>query len=176
MKKELTLAFIGGGNMATALAAGLIGKRYAAGNVHVVDIDQAILDCWIQQGTSGALAPDDILAERSIWVFAVKPQHLKESIAHCRPFLRPDTLIISIAAGVQSDTIARWLGSPDQPWTRVVRCMPNTPALISSGVTGMMAMQGVTPDDKTNAQQLMRAVGEVVWLDNDRQLDAEVGS
>jgi len=172
MNKELTLAFIGGGNMATALAAGLIGKRCGAQDVHVVDLNKAVLDRWREQGVTVAGSPDAGLSRRRVWIFAVKPQHMREIALSCRPFLEPDTLVISIAAGIESATLARWLGTPERPWTRLVRCMPNTPALIGAGATGLMALGGVSADDRTVAQQLMRAVGEVVWVDDDRALDA----
>ena len=169
---ELSLAFIGGGNMASALGAGLIGKRCGASDVHVVDIDAATLSRWSSQGVSTAAGPDATLGTRKIWIFAVKPQVMKETVAACRPFLTPDTLVISIAAGIDSQTLSRWLGSDNVPFTRLVRCMPNTPSLVKAGISGLMALDGVSVDDKAVAQQLLKAVGEVVWVDNDEQIDA----
>lgn len=169
---ELSLAFIGGGNMASALGAGLIGKRCGAGDVHVIDIDEATRERWSVQGVGTAAAPGPELAGRKVWIFAVKPQVMKETVAACRPYLKPDTLIISIAAGIDSATLARWLGTPDRPWTRLVRCMPNTPSLVKAGISGLLALEGVSDTDRNVAQQLLKAVGEVVWVDNDDQLDA----
>lgn len=171
MTKELTIAFIGGGNMATALGAGLIGKRCGAHDVHVVDINPSVLEPWVQQGATVASAPDDILASRRVWIFAVKPQYMKAAVQNCRQFLQKDTLVISIAAGISSATLGQWLGSPEQPFTRLIRCMPNTPALIGAGASGLMAGAGVAEDEKMVAQQLMRAVGEVVWVENDAEID-----
>jgi len=171
MNQELTLAFIGGGNMAGALAGGLIGKRCAASDVHVIDPDEAARRRWAEQGASVAAAPDDALAARRVWIFAVKPQVMKETVAQCRPYLRADTLVVSIAAGIESTTLAAWLGG-GQPWTRLVRCMPNTPALIGAGAAGLLALQGVSEEDKVVAQQLLKTVGETVWVDSDKQLDA----
>ncbi len=172
MNHELNLAFIGGGNMAGALASGLIGKRCGASDVHVVDINESTLEQWREKGTSVALRPDAALSGRRVWVFAVKPQVMRETVASCKPFLQPDTLIVSIAAGISSQTISEWLGEPGRPWTRLVRCMPNTPALIGAGATGMLALPGVSDDDKAVAQQLFRSVGEVTWVDSDESLDA----
>lgn len=169
---ELSLAFIGGGNMASALGAGLIGKRCGASDVHVVDIDPVALSRWSAQGVSTAAVPDETLVTRKIWIFAVKPQVMKETVAACRPFLTPDTLVISIAAGIDSQTLSRWLGSDNVPFKRVVRCMPNTPSLVKAGISGLLALDGVSVDDKAVAQQLLKAVGEVVWVDNDEQIDA----
>ena len=143
MKTELSLALIGGGNMANALASGLIGRRCAAGNVHVIDPGAATRERWAALGTTTAAEPDARLSECRVWFFAVKPQVMAEVVRQCRPWLRPDTLIISIAAGIPGEAIARWLGTDTQPYARVVRCMPNTPALIASGMTGMAALSGV---------------------------------
>ncbi|HWK70267.1 MAG TPA: pyrroline-5-carboxylate reductase [Burkholderiaceae bacterium] len=172
MNQELTIAFIGGGNMATALAAGLIGKRCGAHDVHVVDVNQPVLEKWAQQGVTTASAPDAVLSSRRVWIFAVKPQYLKAAVESCRPYLQDDTLVISIAAGISAETISQWLGGAGRPWTRLVRCMPNTPALIGSGASGLMALDGASEDDRAVAQQLMRAVGEVVWVQSDAQIDA----
>src|SRR5690606_33751287 len=78
MTKELTIAFIGGGNMATALAAGLIGKRCGAHDVHVIDINEPVLARWSEQGTTVASSPDAVLAERRVWILAVKAQYLEQ--------------------------------------------------------------------------------------------------
>ncbi|WP_017523584.1 pyrroline-5-carboxylate reductase [Pusillimonas noertemannii] len=171
MNQELSLSFIGGGNMASALASGLIGKRCGASDVHVIDVNETALARWREQGVGTAAAPDEQLSSRRVWIFAVKPQVMKETVAQCKPFLRPDTLVISIAAGIESGTLAGWLGG-DKPFKRLVRCMPNTPALIGAGISGLLALDGVSEDDRAVAQLLLKAVGEVVWVDNDDQLDA----
>jgi pyrroline-5-carboxylate reductase len=172
MTKELTIAFIGGGNMATALGAGLIGKRCGAHDVHVVDTNAPVLERWAQQGTTVASSPDAVLAGRRVWIFAIKPQYMKEAVQSCRPFLQDDTLVISVAAGISSATLSQWLGAPGRPWTRLIRCMPNTPALIGAGASGLLAGPGVSEDDKLVAQQLLRAVGEVIWVASDNEIDA----
>lgn len=172
MNHELNLAFIGGGNMASALASGLIGKRCGAGDVHIIDVNESVLAQWREKGTSVATAPNSALSGQRVWVFAVKPQVMRETVAACKPFLQPDTLVISIAAGISSQTLSDWLGEPGKPWTRLVRCMPNTPALIGAGAAGLLALPGVTEQDKAQAQLLFRAVGQVTWVDNDEQIDA----
>jgi len=172
MTQELTLGFIGGGNMANALSRGLIGKRCAAGDVHVIDPNQSTLDLWAQQGVSTALAPDDTLGRCHVWVFAVKPQAMKQAVLASRPFLRPDTLVVSIAAGVPGAAVAGWLGEPGPAHERLVRCMPNTPALIGEGASALMALPGVRAEDRQVAEQLLKSVGSVVWVDSDQALDA----
>ncbi|MCQ9616334.1 pyrroline-5-carboxylate reductase [Paenalcaligenes niemegkensis] len=171
-KYKLTLAFIGGGNMATALSAGLIRKRCAAEDVLVIDPNESVRATWTEQGTFTAGEPDAQLSGHRVWLFAVKPQAMKNAVLACRPFLQSDTVIISVAAGIAATDIARWLGEPDQPCNRVIRCMPNTPAFIGCGATGLMALPAVHDDDKKLAEQLLGTVGETVWVDSDEQIDA----
>lgn len=171
MNNEITIAFIGGGNMASALGSGLIGKRCGAHDVHVIDINPAALDSWAQQGCTTATEPDDRLASRRIWVLAVKPQFMKETVARLRPYLQADTLVVSVAAGISTATLGEWLGDAARPWTRLVRAMPNTPALIAAGATGLLAGSGVSEDDRAQVQTLFKAVGEVVWVEDDHAID-----
>ncbi|MFA5520273.1 MAG: pyrroline-5-carboxylate reductase [Castellaniella sp.] len=172
MTRTLKIAFIGGGNMATALASGLIGTHCAADDIHVVDVDAGSLAAWQARGASTAPAADERLAAHPIWVFCVKPQVLREVVKACRPFLQADTLVISVAAGIAASTLAGWLGEPQRPWQRLVRCMPNTPALIGAGAAGLMALDGVNARDKVNAQTLLEAVGQAIWVESDAQIDA----
>ncbi len=158
--------------MANALATGLIGRRCAAADIHVVDPNEALRARWIEQGTTAAATPDERLSACRVWFFAVKPQAMREVVQQCRPFLRPDTLVISIAAGIPGAAISGWLGGEGAAHTRLVRCMPNTPALIASGITGMYPMQGVGEDDRALAENLLRAVGEVMWVERDATIDA----
>ena len=172
MTRTLKIAFIGGGNMATALASGLIGTHCAADDIHVVDVDAGSLAAWQTRGVSTALTADEQLAAHPIWVFCVKPQILREAVKACRPFLQADTLVISVAAGIAASTLAGWLGEPQRPWQRLVRCMPNTPALIGAGAAGLMALGGVNAQDRVDAQTLLEAVGQAIWVESDAQIDA----
>jgi pyrroline-5-carboxylate reductase len=172
MNKDLTIAFIGGGNMASALAAGLAGTICPAGNIHVVDPHAAQHAQWIDRGMTAAGAPDERLARARVWIYAVKPQVMREVIAQTRPHLSPDTLVISVAAGLRADTLAQWLGSEAAPWQRLVRCMPNTPALVGAGATGIAALAGVNAADRSLAENIMRAVGDVVWVADDAGIDS----
>lgn len=171
MDKKLTIAFIGGGNMASALAAGLVGTHCTPDNVFVIDPNEPVLQGWAQKQVAGSVQANDQLSSYRIWVFAVKPQYLKAAVLACQPYLQADTLVISVAAGISAATLSTWLGSPEQPFTRLVRCMPNTPSLIGAGASGLMAMDGVSAADKTQAEALLRSVGDVVWVANDRQID-----
>ncbi len=158
--------------MANALASGLIDRRCAAADVHVIDPDADIRTRWEALGTSTAAVPDERLSGCRVWFFAVKPQIMPDVVRQCRPWLRPDTLVISIAAGIPGQAIARWLGTPSAPHARVVRCMPNTPALIACGVTGMAAQPGVDEADRALAEELLQAVGQVLWVQDDAAIDA----
>lgn len=171
MNHELTIAFIGGGNMASALGSGLIGKRCGAHDVHVIDIASSALASWAEQGCSTATAPDERLSRHRVWVLAVKPQYMKEAVASLRPYLQPDTLVVSIAAGISAETLGHWLGDADKPWGRIVRAMPNTPALIAAGATGLLAGDGISEADKAQVELLFKAVGEFVWVADDAALD-----
>lgn len=171
-KHTITLAFIGGGNMASALSAGLIGKRCAAEDILVIDPNEQVREKWQQQGTHTAEMPQAQLAHYRIWVLAVKPQHMKKVLQQCQPFIQPDTLIVSVAAGITATAIAERLGFEDQPHQRVIRCMPNTPALIGCGMTGLLALDAVDEDDKAIAEYLFKTVGEYVWVESDEAIDA----
>ncbi|MEN4920442.1 pyrroline-5-carboxylate reductase [Achromobacter spanius] len=171
MKNELSIAFIGGGNMAAALAAGLAGKVCAAADIHVIDINQDAHAAWQARGMTTATAPGEALARCRVWVFAVKPQNMKDVVASTRQWLQDDTLVISVAAGLRADTLAAWLGTPQAPFGRLVRCMPNTPALVGAGTTGLAALPGVTQEDRELAARLLSSVGQVVWVADDAALD-----
>ncbi|HYG44514.1 MAG TPA: pyrroline-5-carboxylate reductase [Bordetella sp.] len=172
MEQQTSIAFIGGGNMASALASGLAGKTCPAGQLHVVDPNTAVQDAWRSRGSTAAGAPDATLQTCGVWIYAVKPQQLREAVAATRAWLQPGTLIISVAAGIRADTLAGWLGEPDAPWQNLVRCMPNTPALVGAGITGLAALPGVDRAGRELAERMLASVGQVVWVDDDAALDA----
>jgi pyrroline-5-carboxylate reductase len=167
-----SVAFIGGGNMANALVSGLLGQGCPASQLHVLEVSEDLREQWRVRGISVASAPDASLSAQQVWIFAVKPQQMREVVLQCKPWLKPDTLIISIAAGISLKSLSSWLGTPEQPFSRVVRCMPNTPALVRAGVTGMAAVEGLANAEKDIATDLLSAVGQVVWVDNDQAIDA----
>lgn len=167
-----SIAFIGGGNMANALVSGLLGQGCPASQLHVLEVAEVLREQWRARGISVASAPDASLSTQQVWIFAVKPQQMREVVLQCKPWLKPNTLIISIAAGISLNSLSNWLGSAEQPFARVVRCMPNTPALVRAGVTGVAAVEGLAQSEKDIATDLLSAVGQVVWVDNDRAIDA----
>ena len=167
-----SVAFVGGGNMANALVSGLLGQGCPASQLHVLEVAEALREQWRGRGISVASAPDASLSAQQVWIFAVKPQQMREVVLQSKPWLKPNTLIISIAAGISLKSLSSWLGSPEQPYQYVVRCMPNTPALVRAGVTGMVAVEGLAQSAKDIATDLLSAVGQVVWVDNDQAIDA----
>jgi len=163
----LKIAFIGGGNMAAALIGGLAGKLTAAANIHVVDPNPDALARLAQQfGVETAPQIDAAVARSDVVVLAVKPQQMKEVAQQLRPQVSSQ-LVLSIAAGIRAADLSRWLGGH----RAVVRSMPNTPALIGKGITGMTAMDGVTQEQRAAAEAIMRAVGATVWLSDEALID-----
>ncbi|MBQ5947994.1 pyrroline-5-carboxylate reductase [Massilia sp. ST3] len=163
----MTIAFIGGGNMATALIAGLAGQLTEAGRLHVVDPNAEALARLAQQyGVSAASGIDAQVDDADVVVLAVKPQQMREVAASLAPHLDKQ-LLLSIAAGIRIADLSRWLGG----YGAIVRSMPNTPALIGMGITGMVAQDGVSAAQREAADQVMRAVGKTVWLDDEAQID-----
>lgn len=164
----MRIVFIGGGNMATALIAGLARQGTAEINIHVVDPQPEALTRLNQlYGVSTAQAIDASVAGSDVVVLAVKPQQLRDVAAQLAPHLAGQ-LVLSIAAGIRSSDLARWLGGHQA----IVRCMPNTPALIGMGITGMVALAQVSSAQRDAAEQVMRAVGQVVWIEREEQIDA----
>jgi pyrroline-5-carboxylate reductase len=165
----MKISFIGGGNMATALLAGLVDKLAAGPDIHVVDPNpDALQRLNGQYGVSVSADINERIAASEVVVLAVKPQQMREVAEALRPQLaRARPLVLSIAAGIRSADLSRWLGG----YGAIVRTMPNTPALIGQGITGMVATSGVSDEQKMVADQIMRAVGQTVWLDDESLLD-----
>lgn len=165
----MKIAFIGGGNMASALIAGLAGKLTAGADIHVVDPNADALARLVEAyGVTSALTIDAALAGSDVIVLAVKPQQMRDVAAALLPQLKASQpLILSIAAGIRGADLARWLGG----YGAIVRTMPNTPALIGLGITGMVAMDGVSRQQKDAADAIMKAVGQTVWLIDEAQID-----
>ncbi len=172
MLEQHKIGFIGGGNMAQALAKGLLSNGLPKSSIHIVEVNPDSLAAWHAQGISARASPDNALTECDIWVLAVKPQVMSEVMAQVKPFTKDQTLILSIAAGIPMASISQWLGEGADPWPYVVRCMPNTPALIGAGAMGLTALSSVTASQKQSAHAIMESVGVVVWVASDSEIDA----
>ena len=171
----MKIAFVGGGNMAAALIAGLAGKVTPGANIHVVDPSPAALEALHgRHGVTTAASIDAAVTEAEVIVLAVKPQSMREAVAPLVPLLAGAAhapLVLSIAAGIRSADLSRWLGG----YGAIVRCMPNTPALIGMGIAGLVASGGVTEAQRLAADQVLKAVGGTVWLDDESKIDAVTG-
>lgn len=164
------LTFVGGGNMATSLIAGLIADGYDSQLITVSDLDSEKL---AQMAARFGIHPEPdntkAIEDAGIVVLAVKPQVL-ESVARglAETLQKTQPLVISIAAGVQETILRDWLGGD----VTLVRSMPNTPAMIQSGATGLHAGPGVTDEQRDMAENILRAVGLTRWVDDEVQMDA----
>ena len=161
------IAFIGGGNMASAIIGGLLRQGMAANAIDVVEPFAEARDNLAKLFAIAAHPQADVfLRHADLVIWAVKPQTFKDA---ARPVaaLTQGALHLSVAAGIPSSSIAQWLGNE-----RIVRTMPNTPALIGKGITGMYARPAVTPADRVWAHEVIATTGAVVWLDAEAQLDA----
>jgi pyrroline-5-carboxylate reductase len=163
----MNICFIGGGNMATALIGGLLGKGFSAAQISVVEIN-AENRARLQRDFAVRVFenPGEGIAGSQIIVFAVKPQQLR-LVAQQLSGLLSGQLLISIAAGILATDLARWSNSQ-----AIVRAMPNTPALIQSGMTGLYALPSVTAAQREQAQNILAAVGATLWLQDEAMLDA----
>jgi pyrroline-5-carboxylate reductase len=162
----MKIAFLGGGNMANALVGGLIARGFERGSISVIEVSPAARERIAAQGVRVSTAPDAGVAEADALVIAVKPQDLRAALASIASRVK-EKLVVSIAAGIRVDALSRWLGGH----RRIVRCMPNTPALVGAGITGLYAPAEVGKEDRERAETILRAVGEVVWLREERLID-----
>lgn len=154
--------------MAQALIGGLADKLTAAKNIHVIDVmPETLSRLTTAFGVTTAAGATDVLASADVIVLAVKPQQMREVVASVKPFVNSQ-LVLSIAAGIRAADLSRWLGGHQA----IVRTMPNTPALVGKGITGAVAMAGVSEAQRQAADAILRAVGETVWIADEAQIDA----
>lgn len=162
------LAFIGGGNMARSLIGGLIAQGLAAKQVIVSDPQEAQRAQLAQHFGVRVTADNAAAAAAQIVVLAVKPQDLRNVAQALAPALaRTRPLIVSVAAGIRTGDLERWLGG-----LSVVRTMPNRPALNGCGVTGMYAGPNVTAVERELASRILSAVGKAIWVEQESLMDA----
>jgi pyrroline-5-carboxylate reductase len=163
----MRIAFLGGGNMAGALIGGLIAKGTDPHSISVIEMSPVAREkLGARYPVHLSTAPDAAMQRAEVLVLAVKPQDMKAALASISGFSK-EKLIVSVAAGIRIATLSRWLGGH----RKVVRCMPNTPALIGAGISGLFASPDVSAGEKQQAESILRAVGDVVWLPEERLLD-----
>lgn len=165
-----TLAFIGAGNMGRAIVGGLVQGGFAAARIRVADADPAaVARLGETHGTTGCASNTAAVADAAVVVLAVKPQQMRTVVTDLAPVLRGTRpLVLSIAAGITTHALANWLGAG----TAIVRSMPNTPALIRRGTSALFANDAVSPAQRSLADTIMGAVGQVHWLADESLMDA----
>ncbi len=164
----MKITFLGGGNMASALIGGLLNRGFPSADIAVIEMvaeSRARLEkdyrvrCY-DMPDAAALFCDAL-------VLAVKPHQIREACASILKLL-DQQLVISIAAGSRISDLSRWLGG----YSKLVRAMPNTPALIGSGMTGMLAHPDVSEAERLGADRVLQAVGDTIWVTEETQIDA----
>jgi pyrroline-5-carboxylate reductase len=168
--KETTLAFIGGGNMTRSLVGGLIADGWQAARICVADPDPQQTQFLAQRFSVPTTADNRSAVERAdAVVLAVKPQVVRAVAGELAPLItQRQRLVISIAAGVREVSLREWLGKD----TAIVRTMPNTPALVQSGASALYANPAVSEAQHNLAESVLRAVGLVIWVDDEAMMDA----
>ena len=167
------IAFIGGGNMARSLVGGLVARGWPAARLHVAEPNAALRDGLARD--FGVEASDDnaaIAAKARVWLFAVKPQVMRgvaQALAPLAAACAP--MAVSIAAGITADQLDRWLGGGQA----VVRAMPNTPALLGAGATGLHANVRVSAAQRALAERLLGAAGTTTWIPEEAAMEAVTG-
>jgi len=168
--QDHAIGFIGAGNMGCSLIGGLVAGGLPAERIHVVDTDPARgAQAAARFGVRLAAGAEALAAAADCIVLAVKPQQIEAVARQLGGALSGrEPLVLSIAAGVRSRDLARWLGRD----VAIVRAMPNTPALVGSGVAALVANPAVDERQRSLAENVLRAVGSVIWLEEEAQLDA----
>lgn len=170
----MNITFIGGGNMADALIGGLLAKGFSYQHIRVVEINPETrnklmhkydVSCSGEIPALGSSRKDDVI------LFAVKPQHMQEAARELK-LASDQNLVISIAAGIRLTTLSKWLGGQ----RRLIRAMPNTPALIGAGITGLYSLKSglaedINKQDREQAENILGAIGTTVWVEEELHLD-----
>jgi len=164
------IGFIGGGNMASSLISGLIASGHSPQHLWVSDINPETLKTLAKNlNVNTSASNDELINAVDVIVLAVKPQALS-SVAKSAAALiqQKKSLVVSIAAGISQNSLSQWLGAD----TAIVRCMPNTPALVLTGATALHANTTVSAEQRDLAENIMRSVGIALWVNDESELDA----
>ena len=165
----MLITFIGGGNMATALISGLVNPPRAHIRIRVSDPNEAARNHLESTfGVSTYTRSDTAVADADVILLAVKPQIMPQVLDQLKGHVKAGQMVLSIAAGTTIGMIRDRLGEG----INVVRSMPNTPALVGHGITGVVADDSCSREQRQQAEEILMAAGEVVWLDDESLLDA----
>lgn len=161
------IAFVGGGNMARAIVGGLLREGLPPGQVNVVEpFEDTAAKLRRDFGVLTLPTASAILSDATMVIWAIKPQMFNQAAAPIMPFTRK-ALHLSVAAGIPTPSICRWLATD-----RVVRCMPNTPALVGQGISALFACPSIGLADKLNVERVIASTGQFLWVEEESQLDA----
>ena len=164
----MKVTFVGGGNMASALIGGLLQGVVNAAELAVIEPDEARAAQLAATFGVRAAFSADLMDDADVIVLAVKPQQLRAVAQGLAERLRPGQLVVSIAAGIRLADLSRWLGGHQ----RLVRVMPNTPALVGAGVSGVYAPEVIDAAGREQVTAILAATGRVVWVDSEDRIDA----
>jgi len=164
------IGFIGGGNMASSLLSGLIASGHSPQHLWVSDINPDTLKALAQNlNVNTSASNDKVINEVDVVVLAVKPQTLSSVAKNAAVLIQQKkSLVVSIAAGISQHSLSQWLGAD----VAIVRCMPNTPALVLTGATALHANSRVSAEQCNLAENIMRSVGIALWVNDESELDA----
>jgi pyrroline-5-carboxylate reductase len=168
----MNITFIGGGNMASAIIGGLLQRGWQRETLRAVEILPAArekLEHDFNIQTFPGISVEAL--QTDCVVLAIKPQQMREAAVQLAPLVK-NALVITIAAGIRGSDLSRWLGQQDRGHARIVRVMPNTPALVTAGISGLYAMPGASAEDRAVAASILGAVGETVWVEREDDIDA----
>jgi len=168
-QQNLNLAFVGAGNMASSIIGGLVNSGFNKQHIHASDprpesLTQISEAFGVQTSSDNA----SVVNKADVVIIAVKPQVMGEVCTALKPHLTQDVLVISIAAGIDCRSLNHWLGDD----VAIVRCMPNTPAMVSEGATGLFASKRVNAAQRRNSELILSAVGSTHWVQEEQLLDA----
>ena len=168
--KTKKIGFIGGGNMASSLISGLIASGHSPQQIWVSDINKGALHTLSDKLKVNVSDDNEALVDEvDVVVLAVKPQVLRKVAEHASTAIQQNQpLVVSIAAGISQQSLSEWLGAN----IAVVRCMPNTPALVLTGATALHANAIVSSEQRDLAENILRAVGITLWVETESELDA----
>ncbi len=164
------IGFIGGGNMASSLISGLIASGHSSQHIWVSDINpDSLKNLANNLAVNTTTENSEVINAVDVVVLAVKPQILKDVAEKAAPLIQQNkSLVVSIAAGISQSSLSQWLGSD----IAIVRCMPNTPALVLTGATALHANPKVSAAEHDLAESIMRSVGIALWVEEESELDA----
>lgn len=163
------LAFIGAGNMANSIIGGLIAKGYPAANIIACDpVADSLQSLEASYGVRTSTDNGSAARQSAVVILAVKPQVMKAVATQLQPHLAHGPVVISIAAAISTASLERWLGAQ----AAIVRCMPNTPALVQAGASGLFANRHTSAEQRDIAGEILSAVGIAIWLQREELIDA----